>query len=166
MYRVLFVCSGNMCRSPIAEGILRDLLDRVADSTDGKAPPPAIEVSSAGTTTSDGLPPSREAEEVAREAGIDISSHRTRILTREILAESDLILVMQPHHAEAARALLPEAADRIHLLTAYAGETGEGIDDPIGKGREVYRRTFRRLATLIERAFPRIMREALRRTSR
>jgi protein-tyrosine phosphatase len=144
----------------MAEGILIRLVEGIGEPADGASPPPASEVSSAGTGASGGWPPTDEARDTALEAGIDISNHRARPLTRELLAQSDLILVMQPHHAAAAAALLPEAASRIRTLTAYAGEEGEGVTDPIGLGPDGYRRVFRRLTDLLQRALPRIVQEA------
>ncbi len=87
---VLFVCSGNTCRSPLAEAAFRRLL-AAAGRTD-------IAVGSAGTGAYDGAPASEGAYLVALEAGLDLSGHRARLLTREMVAQADLILTMAKGH--------------------------------------------------------------------
>ncbi|MBD3237068.1 MAG: low molecular weight protein arginine phosphatase [Candidatus Eisenbacteria bacterium] len=151
--RVLIVCTGNQCRSPMAEGLLRTML---AEATSASAAS-TIEVTSAGTGTADGHPATEEAVAVCREAGIDIAAHRSRAATAELVASSDLILAMQAHHVMALRALRPDAADRIQLLAAFAGE-GEAVEvpDPIGQGLETYRQTFSALRGFLQRALPRL----------
>ncbi|MBN1863549.1 MAG: hypothetical protein JW808_01475, partial [Victivallales bacterium] len=83
---VLFVCSGNTCRSPMAEGYLRHLLEKGGRGD--------ITVSSAGTSTADGMPPSRHSVEALKEHGIDISGHRSTGLTVELLKRSDMVVAM------------------------------------------------------------------------
>ena len=129
---LLFVCTGNTCRSPMAEAIARRLLAerQVADVT----------VSSAGTSAWPDAPASDGALLVAMEHGSDLGEHRARQLTPEVVAAADLILTMGPHHLERAEAL--GGAGRAHLLPAFAGGHGRPVSDPFGGHLDVYRATY------------------------
>ena len=152
MFRVLLVCTGNTCRSAIAEGLLKRQLAESA----ARAPEPRIEVSSAGTAAVDGLPASPEATEVCREVEADTSRHRSRRLTPGLLADSDLVLVMEEHQRQAAQQLHPGVAPRLFMLSEFAGEAAVAITDPIGGGMAVYRRTRGEIARLLRAALPRL----------
>ncbi len=131
--RILFVCTGNTCRSPLAEAIVKRM---VSDA--GR---PDIEVESAGVQASSGSPASDEALLVGLERNLDISAHRSRPLTPEILDQSDLILAMSPSHVSHVKRMRPDA--NVHLVTAFASMPGEAraIQDPFGGDLSVYRRT-------------------------
>ena len=105
MAAILVVCSGNLCRSPFAEGVLRWMLTE-------RFGPSAPEVSSVGTIARGGEPATSEAIAVASEHGIDASSHASRRLTRQHLAEVDLVLAMTAEHRAAVARLDPEAATK------------------------------------------------------
>ncbi len=124
--KILLVCTGNTCRSPMAEGWLRRyfLDEGLADS---------FEVISCGTTAFSGVPPSEEAIEVMREEGIDISVKRSRPLNDELLFQSDIIFVMTEAHKDYILERAPEVSGKIHILD---------IPDPIGMEKEAYRRVF------------------------
>lgn len=128
---ILFVCTGNTCRSPMAEVITRHLIAQRQLSD--------VQVSSAGTSAWPDAPASDGALLVALERGLDLSSHRARPLSPEIVAGADLILTMGPHHLERAQALGGEG--RAHLLTAYAGNDHRPVSDPFGGDLGVYRAT-------------------------
>ena len=131
--KILFVCSGNTCRSPLAEAIARRIVDE-AGRTD-------IEVSSAGTQAWDGSPASDGSLLVGIERGLDLSAHRSRRLTREIVSDSDLILVMAPSHLSQVKEIDPTA--NVHLLGGFVAgdEPGATVQDPFGGDLAAYRET-------------------------
>jgi protein-tyrosine phosphatase len=109
MAEILVVCSGNICRSPIAEGLLRRALER---RLDGDAPA----VGSAGTIAVDGAPAMPESVEAARERGVDIGTHAARRLTPDLIDGADLIVGMAAEHREAVARLVPGASARAFTL--------------------------------------------------
>ena len=131
MASILVVCSGNICRSPVAEGLLRRALVRRL----GDAAPP---VSSAGTIAMDGNPASEGSVVAAGELGVDIASHRARHLTPALIGEADLCVCMAAEHREAIAAMVPSAADRAftlkELVRLLEGSTAdEGDPDALGE---------------------------------
>jgi protein-tyrosine-phosphatase len=149
--RILLVCTGNICRSPLAAALLeRALAER---SITG------ISVSSAGTGAWDGAPVSEGAYLVALERGLDLSSHRARLLTRELVEGADLILTMARHHRARVDELGGEG--RVSVLGEYAGREGDGaeVSDPFGGDLDVYRDTCSELEALLQAAVERIGKE-------
>ena len=133
---ILVVCTGNTCRSPLAEALLRSALGSLGS------------VSSAGTGAWPGAPATEGAYLVGLENGLDLSSHRARMLTRELVADADLILTMSGQHA--ARVVDLGGASKVHLLGEFAGRTGPGaeVNDPFGGDLDEYRETYAELAEL------------------
>jgi protein-tyrosine phosphatase len=138
----------------MAEGILQHLL------RDADVP---VRVHSAGTAAPEGARPSREAVAVAGEHGLDISGIRSRQLTRGLLDEADLVLVMEPHHKAEVLAMAPSMDGKVHVLSEFVGEgEDEGVEDPLGRGKEAYEETFGVLESLLLKAAPRILELARR----
>jgi protein-tyrosine phosphatase len=161
VFRILVVCTGNICRSPMAEGILTHLVSR---HNLGEQ----VEVSSAGTWTSAGAAASTFAVEAARRSGIDIGAIRSRPLARSILLESDLVLTMEPTHLEEVLAQAPEAEERAYVVTSFADPEGgdpAGVTDPYGSNQATYDATFEELDHLLRVAFPRILERAGRKAA-
>jgi RpiB/LacA/LacB family sugar-phosphate isomerase len=131
MKTILFVCTGNVCRSPMAEGLFRH-------TTKGRGD---YEVFSAGVGAIDGLPPSENAVRALRELGIDISHQRSRMLTADLVRRADYIFGMTHSHVDAIMLLYPQAAEKTFLLREFDEtlDTFENdISDPIGGSFEVY----------------------------
>lgn len=131
--RVLFVCSGNICRSPFAEALARDLSDR-AD----------VEFASAGTIAMNGNRASATGITVAAELGVDLTAHRATHLTPQILADSDLVYAMEEEHIASVLAVDPGA--NVELLSPH----GEPIPDPYGGDRGEYRGSYSLIRDALE----------------
>ena len=140
--KILFVCTGNICRSPMAEGLLRDLAKNRRD----------ISVSSAGVGTNNGLPPSAHAVEVLRRKKIDISKIRSRSFTRQIADDADYIFAMTHSHVAQIAGRFPQALEKTFLMNEFL-DGGCDIDDPYGQPIEAYQRA----SAAIEKALPSIL---------
>ncbi len=152
MKKILLVCTGNICRSPLAAALMQRAL--------GERGAEGIEVSSAGTGAWDGAPVSEGAYLVGLEQGLDLSAHRARLLTRDLVEQSDLILTMARHHRARVDELGGEG--RVFVLGEYAGRGGDAaeVSDPFGGDLAVYRDTCAELTTLVAAAVDRIVTEA------
>jgi len=134
---VLFVCTGNSCRSVMAEGLLKKALQDKSRYD--------IEVSSAGIAGLSGFSPTEETVDVMREAEVDVSDFKTKTITQDLVNRADLILVMQNIHRREVVRRTPHAKDKVYLLRDYTNDTREPrndrgeVADPIAQPVEIYR---------------------------
>jgi protein-tyrosine-phosphatase len=131
--KILFVCTGNICRSPIAEGLLKKM------ARDNQW---SLETQSAGLAAFNGVPATQEAIEACQEKGIDISAHQSQPLSKALILESSLILTMTDKQKESILRKMPELVDKVNLLSDFAGKGVEDVEDPVGQPVEVYRKIF------------------------
>ena len=133
---ILFVCTGNICRSPFAEGLLKKLMQKKGLDD--------IVIDSAGLLALPGNSASSLAQKVAAEYDVDLSGHIAKSVKEDIIAGSDLILVMENSHAKDLLDAFPEAEDKVFLIRRFArfGSRDRGIADPYGLNYEAYRFCF------------------------
>lgn len=142
---VLFVCTGNSCRSPIAEYLFRARLAERLGVPVEELEALGFTVTSAGTFAAVGDPPSAGTLEELARRGLDARAHRSRPLTVELIHRAERIYCMAPEHREAVLGLVPSAADRVSLL-----DPAGAVPDPIGGGAEDYRACAEQIGRAVE----------------
>ena len=146
---ILFVCTGNTCRSPLAEGLAKKLLaDRLKCSVD-ELPARGFWVLSAGVATYGGSPAAAESCTVAAEYGADLSTHASRPVNAQLLLAADDVIAMTQSHLYAIAARYPDTGPVPRLLCGT-----EDLDDPIGAGPDVYRACAETIFRHLERILP------------
>ncbi len=150
MKTILFVCTGNLCRSPMAAGMLHQRLTAVGLDSQ-------VQVRSAGVFSATGRSASEEAVQVMAERGVDISHHRSHELGVADIAQADLILVMEEAHRRSIFNLAPQYLHKVFLLSEMAGKYHD-VEDPYGQPLAEYRRCANELDSLLDAAFPNILR--------
>ncbi len=146
---ILFVCTGNICRSPMAVGLLRQRLSEEGLTS-------RFKVLSAGVWALDNHPASDKAIAVMAERGIDITDHTAHTITYDDIAESDLILVMSREHADVIRNTWPQYAWKVHRLSEMVGKRKD-IRDPYGSTVAEYRACANTLSTYVDEGLERIL---------
>jgi protein-tyrosine-phosphatase len=147
--RVLIVCKGNTCRSPMAVAILNDLLRRGGHAE-------VVEVRSAGIWAVEGQSATADAQRTMQERGLDVSKHHAHLLNAGDIRTADLLITMEASIAEVIRIEAGWAAAKTVTLGDLADDPGD-VADPIGRGMEEYRRTADLLLHLLQRAYGRII---------
>ena len=147
---LIFVCTGNTCRSPLAEGLARKLAAERGLY---------VEITSAGTAAALGAPATDAAILVGIERGVDLSRHRSRPLLPDEIPPGAILLTMSSSHAAGARALAPKA--RVYLLDEYAsnGLTSHAIADPFGGDLNDYRRAADEIESMLDGVLDRLSAE-------
>jgi protein-tyrosine-phosphatase len=147
LFHLLMVCTGNQCRSPMAEGLLVQKLQAQNISH--------IIVSSAGTLTGEGIPPASDSVLVMEEEQVDISALRSEPLSADLVETADLILVMETAHKAYIHRMWPAAEKKVFLLKEF-GDGGrlEDVEDPIGRERNVYRQCRDEISAELDRLLP------------
>jgi tRNA threonylcarbamoyl adenosine modification protein (Sua5/YciO/YrdC/YwlC family) len=137
-FRVTFVCEANLCRSPMAEGIMRNMCK-------------SVEVTSCGMVASCGSSPNKLACEVMKEIGIDIKDIKTQTVSQRLIEESDLILCMENYQKRTIIEMVPSSQEKVFLLKGFKSENEDEVPDPVGMGIATYRRCRDEIRQEVER---------------
>lgn len=144
--RVLFVCTGNTCRSPMAEGLFRQCVEKFPD----------WEVGSAGVAASVGSRESRDTAKVLQAHGAELASFRSQQVSEELIEQADAVFAMTLGHLEVLEDEFPDHTDKFYLVGDFldGDKTGSDVPDPIGMGARAYEQ----VADVLKAAFPGILR--------
>ena len=143
--KILFVCTGNTCRSPMAEGFGRSMIAKKIDCSIDQLHKKGYHIGSAGVMAIDGYPASSEAVLACKSFSVDINNHRSRLLSEDMIKDADYILAMSPGHYRSIVSLVPNAAEKTELLAP------EGVDDPFGRAQNVYDSCARQINNAVEK---------------
>lgn len=147
---VLFVCTANKIRSPIAAALFRRRLEQArSDWREWR-------IESAGTWGMDGEGASKNALAVMLRRGIDLSTHLARTVNEEMLQSFSLILTMEQGHKEALQIEFPQVAERVYMLSEMIGMYAQ-VDDPVGRPLPVYEETAEKIDQMLSRGMQRIL---------
>jgi protein-tyrosine phosphatase len=149
MKHILFVCTANIARSPMAEVLFRHKIAERELSDQ-------FETSSAGTWARDGVPAPQDGQAAMAARGLDTSLHRSRVVSTEIMTKADLILTMEQGHKEALRIEFPAKKSKIFLLTEMISP-GYDVDDPYRRGAEKFDETAAEIDRIISQGLDKII---------
>jgi protein-tyrosine-phosphatase len=150
MFSVLFVCTANICRSPMAMGLLQVMLSSGSDQW---------HIEPAGVRALAGYPAAANSLAVVKQRGGDISQHSSRVITRELMAEYKVILVMERGHKEALQAAFPRYAGKVFLLSELIGQSTD-IADPIGGPLVEFEETAKEIDDILHQGMDQLRRYA------
>lgn len=156
MKTILFVCTANIARSPMAEALFNQMVKEKGLDDQYRA-------ESAGTWGLDGFPAEEDGQLVMWERGLDTSSHRSRVVTEEIAKNADLILAMEAGHVEALKIEFWSKEDSIYLLSEMAGSAHD-IRDPHRRGKARFEATAQELEGILENGIEKILELASKET--
>lgn len=157
MPSVLFVCTANICRSPIALGLFKHKIANEPDASLWK-------LDSAGTWVSEGEPASRNSQFLLKKKGIDIQDHRSKSVNLELLRSFNLILTMERGHKEALRSEFPEIKYRVFMISEMVGERYD-IQDPYNGTLDDYIEAMEEIERILNLGFEKIRSLAQDRTA-
>ena len=146
MNSVLFICSANICRSPMAMGLLRSMVE---DSSD------QWKIESSGVWDLEDQPAALNTQLVLEERGIDLNDHVSRTVTGTILSEFNLVLVMEDNHKEVLKLAFPEYTNHIYMLSEMVGKIFN-IVDPIGRSLADFEETALEMERILTEGFEKI----------
>ena len=138
--KIMFVCTGNTCRSPMAEAIAKSVF-----------PQDEYEIISRGISVFEGTPASENAQQAAENAGLDLSEHVSRQITEEDIRTSDVIFTMTNAHKQMLLSVCSRLNKPIFSLAEFVGST-EDVSDPYGGSLEIYERSFQQIAEYVKAA--------------
>jgi len=151
---ILFVCSANQCRSPMAEVLFQELLQQKGKADDWR-------VESAGVWAYQGARATENAQIVIAERGLSLDDHRSQPADPALLKQFDLVIVMENRHKEVLQVEDPGLVDRVYLIRELAGEVGD-FNDPVGGSLGVYRKAAGEIHTLLSEGWGEIQAHLMR----
>jgi len=149
MPSILFVCSANQCRSPMAEALFKSILEDAGVRSDWR-------VESAGAWAYPNVPATDLARQAMRDRGLDIEDHRAQTVTEDLIDQFGLVLVMEDRHRRFLQNQFPAYADRVRLFSGIV-DRKDDIADPVTGTLDTYRATIKQMQSLFEKGFDRIL---------